>query len=419
MMQQRLDIFLADREPAISVGHLEYERLRGSAVYHFAYRTEWLQAHPALALSGDLQNFTGLQHKTGRLFGCFADALPDRWGRRLIDKREQMLAAQEQRVPRALSDYDYLTLLDDYSRIGAFRFADSATGQYVGTELAGMSVPPLTTIAQFTQQAQTYEQNAGNLPLEWVDNLYRQGSSLGGARPKANMQDENGELYIAKVPSAHDEYDIALWEHFACLLAQRAGITVTETRLLPVPGFAHHALLSKRFDRQGKRRVHFASAMTLTNLSDGADASSGNGYLDIVDAIIGNMGVAQPEKNLAELYRRVAFSICIGNHDDHFRNHGFLLTAEGWTLSPAYDINPTNQMTQSLLISENSCEASLAELLHAAESYMLSCEQAKQIISQVCAAVRQWRTVADACHISPAEQQRFARRLDLYGQFTV
>ena len=413
-MQPTLNIYLAAGEQNAQVGQLAYERLRGNAVYHFEYSSVWLQAHPHLALSGDIQNFTGKQHKTGRLFGCFADALPDRWGRRLIDKREQLLAQQQQRIPRVFSDYDYLTQLDDYSRIGAFRFYDTGAQEYVGNDMQGMSVPPLTTVAEFTRQAQSYEQHADRIPPAWIDNLYRQGSSLGGARPKANMQDENGQLYIAKVPSVHDDYDMALWEHFACRLAQTAGIRVAETRLLSVPGFSHHALLSKRFDRQGTQRIHFASAMTLTNLSDGADASTGNGYLDIVDVIIGNMGVVQPEKNLEELYRRVAFSVCIGNHDDHFRNHAFLLTDAGWTLSPAYDLNPTNQMTQSLLISETSCESSLAELQRAAGAYMLSAAQAGRILEEVCSAVRQWRHVADACHISPAEQQRFARRLDYF-----
>lgn len=413
-MKQAFDILLATQEPYTLIGQLEYERLRGNAVYHFSFHPSWLQSHPSWALSGDLTPFLGQQHKSGQLFGCFQDALPDRWGRRLIDKREQMLARQENRVARVLTDYDYLTLLDDFARVGALRFFDTQSQTYIGTGFSDCSVPPLTTLSEFTRQAQSYELHADQLSFDWIDNLYRQGSSLGGARPKANVQDEKGQLFIAKVPSVHDDYDIALWEHFACRLAQLAGVNVAESRVLSVPGFSHHALLSKRFDRLGAKRIHYASAMTLTNLTDGADAYSGNGYLDIVDVIIGNMGVAQPEKNLEELYRRVAFSICIGNGDDHFRNHAFLLTDEGWTLSPAFDLNPSNQLTQSLLISDSSNDSSLDELLRAAGSYLLSTEQAKRIISEVQAAMRQWRKVATACHISPAEQQRFASRLDLF-----
>jgi serine/threonine-protein kinase HipA len=152
--------------------------------------------------------------------------------------------------------------------------------------------------------------------------------------------------------------------------------------------------------------------MTLTNLQDGADASSGNGYLDIVDTIVSGMGIAEADKNLRELYRRVAFSICIGNHDDHFRNHAFVLTSNGWTLSPAYDINPTNMLTQSLLISDCSCESSLVELQRASGHYLLSEEVASQIINEVKDAVRDWRKVATLSHITPAEQPRFAKRLE-------
>lgn len=413
-MKQSIDILLATHEPHTPIGQLEYERLRGNAVYHFSFHPSWLQSHPSWALSGDLSLFLGQQHKSGQLFGCFQDALPDRWGRRLIDKREQILAKQEHRLARVLTDFDYLTLSDDFARVGALRFWDTQSEKFIGTEFADCSVPPLTTLPEFMRQAQSYELHADQLSFEWIDNLYRQGSSLGGARPKASVQDENGQLFIAKVPSIHDDYDIALWEHFACRLAHWAGVDVAESRVLSVPGFSHHALLSKRFDRQGKNRIHYASAMTLTNLTDGADAYSGNGYLDIVDVIIGNMGVAQQEKNLEELYRRVAFSICIGNSDDHFRNHAFLLTDDGWTLSPAFDLNPSNQLTQSLLISDSSNESSIDDLLRAAGSYFLSEEQAKRILSEVKAAMRQWRKVATACHISPAEQQRFASRLDLF-----
>ena len=407
---QQIEVFLDQNSQLELVGILGYEQLRGNATYHFSYDNAWLKNHPNLSLSGDLQSYTGLQHATKRMFGCFSDALPDRWGRRLIDKREQILARQENRIPRTFTDFDYLLQLDDFSRMGAFRFRDKDSQQFIGVFNDNMSVPPLTSLREFTHIAQSYEAQPDN--IQWVTNLLRQGSSLGGARPKANMIGEDGTLYIAKVPSIHDDYDMALWEHFAHQLASSAGIRVAETRLMSVPGFAHHALLSKRFDRQGDKRIHTVSAMTLCNLQDGADASSGNGYLDIVDTIVSGIGMAEAETALRELYRRVALSICIGNHDDHFRNHAFVLTSQGWTLSPAYDLNPTNQLTQSLLISETTNESSLLELQNAANQYLLSKHVAEQIISEVKEAVRNWRTIATKCHIPPAEQQRFAKRFE-------
>lgn len=162
---------------------------------------------------------------------------------------------------------------------------------------------------------------------------------MGGARPKANVIDTDKTLYVAKFPSRKDDYDVGLWEHFSHLLATKAGINAAKTKVLAT-GEKYHTLLSQRFDRTNdSKRIHFASAMTLLGLSDGDNATTGHGYLDIVDFII--QSCTDVERNLQELYRRVAFNICIGNTDDHFRNHGFLLTAKGWTLSPAYDMNPT------------------------------------------------------------------------------
>ena len=195
-------------------------------------------------------------------------------------------------------------------------------------------------------------------------------------------------------------------------MAAKCGINVPEMRILSLPGQRHHTLLSKRFDRQGEARVHYASAMTLTALQDGADANTGNGYLDIVDAMVGNTGFADPQAAIEQLYRRVAFSIIIGNHDDHFRNHGFLLTDKGWVWSPAFDINPSDFDTQSLLISRDSNESSLEILLNAAGDYMLSAETAHAIINDVCVAMQLWRNIARQCGISASEMDRFADRID-------
>ena len=147
--------------------------------------------------------------------------------------------------------------------------------------------------------------------------------------------------------------------------------------------------------------------MTLCGLQDGADATTGNGYLDIVDAIVGNAGFADPQTALEQLYRRVAFSIAIRNHDDHFRNHGFLLTDKGGVWSPAYDLNPSDFSTQSLLVSRDSNESSLDVLLAAAGDYMLSTIQAERIISEVRTAMTKARQVARQCGISDREMERF------------
>lgn len=189
------------------------------------------------------------------------------------------------------------------------------------------------------------------------------------------------------------------------MLAKMAGVAAAETSVIETGG-KYHTLLSKRFDRTADgRRKHFASAMTLVGLTDGCDAKTGNGYLDIVDFIL--QGCCDVEDNLRQLFRRVAFNIAIGNSDDHFRNHGFLLTPRGWTLSPAYDMNPTLSEYQSLLINSTTNRADLDLLLESSEEYMIGKEEARKIIAEVKEGVRNWRKVAVRLGIPKREMDVF------------
>ena len=190
-------------------------------------------------------------------------------------------------------------------------------------------------------------------------------------------------------------------------IAKEAGVEAAETRAITA-GEKYHTLLSKRFDRttDGHRR-HFASAMTLLGLTDGCNAQTGNGYLDIVDFILQHC--CNVEANLRQLYRRVAFSIAIGNSDDHFRNHGFLLTPKGWTLSPAYDLNPTFNDHQSLLINATTNRSDLQLLLASSEEYMIGKEEATHIIEEVKDGVSQWRSMATRIGIAKREMDLFAQ----------
>ena len=165
-------------------------------------------------------------------------------------------------------------------------------------------------------------------------------------------------------------------------------------------------LENRRESDKVRKRIHFASAMTLLGLNDGDNANTGHGYLDIVDFILQNC--TNVEDNLQELYRRVAFNICIGNTDDHFRNHGFLLTAKGWTLSPAYDMNPTLNEYQSLLINSYTNKSDLNELLNSCEEYMLQKNIAQQIIGEVLVAVKDWQILATRLGIERNEQNQFS-----------
>ena len=374
-------------------------------------------------LSEDLNNYPGMQYtQPGKdIFGCFSDALPDRWGRTLLLRREQIAASEEGRPIRRLSSFDFLTGIDDFSRMGGFRFKEEKKGDFINVD-ESVKIPPLADVRELIAASMEIEkcEEENLLPArKWINQLVMPGSSLGGARPKASVIGEDKMLYVAKFPSRKDDYDAGLWEHFAHLLAKKAGINAAHTEVLSV-GEKYHTLLSRRFDRRPEgRRIHFASAMTLLGLSDGDNATTGHGYLDIVDFIIQNC--TDVEANLHELYRRVAFNICIGNSDDHFRNHGFLLTTKGWTLSPAYDMNPTLNKYQSLLITSTSNKADLRILLDANEEYMIGRKVAEDIIREVVSSVKDWRRLAVRLGISKREIDIFAelRGLKAYSGHTV
>ena len=395
-------------EPML-VGELGYESLRGSDSYSFKYDNNWLRQYGSLFLSADINNYPGQQYTQPDrdIFGCFSDALPDRWGRLLLNRREQILATEEKRPVRKLSSFDYLMGIDDFSRMGGFRFKESQDGEFINCEKS-LRIPPLTDIRALVAASMEIEKSEelNQLPeKKWLLQLVHPGTSLGGARPKAGVMNDEGRICVAKFPSRNDDYDVGLWEHLSHLLAKEAGVEAAETSVIET-GKKYHALLSKRFDRTVEgRRKHFASAMTLLGLTDGCDAKTGNGYLDIVDFILQNC--CEVEQNLRQLYRRLAFNIAIGNSDDHFRNHGFLLTPRGWTLSPAYDMNPTLNEYQALLINSTTNHADLQVLLDSSEEYMIGKDEAVYIIEEVKAGVKHWNSIATRLGIAKREMDVF------------
>jgi serine/threonine-protein kinase HipA len=296
--------------------------------------------------------------------------------------------------------------------MGGFRFKETPGGEFIN-ESKTLRIPPETDLRELVAASREIElsEEENLLPdIKWIAQLVQPGSSLGGARPKASVVDENKLLYVAKFPSRNDDYDVGLWEHLAHQLAESAGINAATTRVI-FAGDKYHALLSKRFDRTDEgRRKHFASAMTLLGLKDGDNSTNGYGYLDIVDFIVQHC--CDVESNLQELFRRVAFNICIGNTDDHFRNHGFLLTPRGWTLSPAYDMNPTLNDYQSLMITETTNRSELGLLLDACEEYMLPRVTAERIIGEIKIAMATWRSLATKLGIAKREMDYFSSKMD-------
>lgn len=325
-------------ELPVLMGSLYVNVIKGGESYSFEYDKDWLRKTGLnLTLDPELMPYSGRQYPTGKnIFGLFADASPDRWGRVLMNKRERILAEKEGRKPSKLYDSDYLLGVYDETRMGGIRFKANQEGPFLSDDKE-TAAPPWATLRTLEEASRNFENDETGLTEKWLNQLIKPGSSLGGARPKATVVDTKDQLWIAKFPSKNDENDTGAWEMVAHDLAALCGLNVPEAKLEKFSPLGSTFLI-KRFDRMGSKRVHFASAMTLLGKTDGASAADGSSYLDIA-AFIKSYG-AQPKKDLGELWKRIVFSMAVTNTDDHLRNHAFILTDKGWILSPLYDVNP-------------------------------------------------------------------------------
>lgn len=394
------------------VGKLFSQRIRGKEIFSFEYNETWLSASQAkLYLDPNLGLFKGKQYlPEGRSnFGVFLDSAPDRWGRLLMRRREAWQAKLEGREEKLLFETDYLLGVFDGHRMGGLRFKLEQDGAFLNNH-EKIATPPWTSLRELEYASlQLEKEDAINDPAyaKWLGMLIDPGSSLGGARPKASVLDEKGNLWIAKFPCSTDDKNTGAWEMVLHELAKVCGIHVPDARLLQFSG-KHHTFLSKRFDRTKDKRTHFASAMTLLGYQDGADFHDGLSYLDIVAFII-QQG-ASVKADLEQLWRRVVFNILVSNTDDHLRNHGFLLTNNGWQLSPAYDMNPNERGSGlTLNISENSNEQDISLALETAKHYKIKNEEAAKILNDMQCEMAKWRTVAKGLGISSGEMEQTKR----------
>ena len=325
-------------EQPVLMGSLYVNVIKGGESYSFEYDKDWLRKTGlTLTLDPELMPYSGRQYPTGKnIFGLFADASPDRWGRVLMNKRERILAEKEGRKPSKLYDSDYLLGVYDETRMGGIRFKANQEGPFLSYDKE-TAAPPWATLRTLEEASRNFENDETGLTEKWLNQLIKPGSSLGGARPKATVVDTKDQLWIAKFPSKNDENDTGAWEMVTHDLAALCGLNVPEAKLEKFSPLGSTFLI-KRFDRMGSKRVHFASAMTLLGKTDGASAADGSSYLDIA-AFIKSYG-AQPKKDLGELWKRIVFNMAVTNTDDHLRNHAFILTDKGWILSPLYDVNP-------------------------------------------------------------------------------
>ncbi|EHQ28125.1 type II toxin-antitoxin system HipA family toxin [Mucilaginibacter paludis] len=390
------------------IGILSAHQAKGKKAFSFSYDKEWITTKEQLLLDPDIAWFGGHQYPTGKEnFGIFMDSMPDTWGRTLMRRRAAIFAQEQGKKSPVLYDIDFLLGVHDMSRMGALRFKTAPEGDFLDNDPI-FPTPPWSSIRELQYGASLIESNENaNEVKKWLAMLMAPGSSLGGARPKANILDEQGHPWIAKFPSKNDTIDKGAWEYLAYQLAVNAGIAMAESKIEKVAG-KYHTFFTKRFDRQGHERIHFASAMTMTGKNEDLIRDEAPSYLDIVEFI--QFSGATVVEDLHQIWRRMIFNIFISNTDDHLRNHGFILKEEGWRLSPAFDINPSvdkNGLALNIDMDNNALNIDLAKSV--GQYFRLGVKEMNIIIDEVQTSVSTWERLANEIGITRSEQMLMRR----------
>lgn len=389
------------------IGTLSAHFAKAKKAFSFEYDKDWLKTDAQRLLDPDIGFYSGPQYPANKEnFGIFLDSMPDAWGKTLMKRRAaQDARARNEKAP-TLYEIDYLLWVFDESRMGALRFKTDLEGPFLDND-AHTPTPPWSSLGELQEAVIQLENDEQNDAFrKWITVLIAPGSSLGGARPKANILDARKNLWIAKFPSKTDVVDKAAWEFLAYKLAIASGVEMAASKIEKITG-QYHTFLTKRFDRDNSKRIHFASAMTMTGNTEDIIRDAPPSYLEIVE-FIENYGV-DVETNLHQLWRRIVFNIAISNTDDHLRNHGFILKQKGWVLSPAYDLNPSiekNGLSLNIDMDNNALDFDLARSV--GMYFRLSENEMETIIGEVLSSVRDWKNIANKIGIKNAEIELMA-----------
>ncbi|NEW80484.1 MAG: HipA domain-containing protein [Gelidibacter sp.] len=411
MAKKKFDIYVYAHWQGIDVplemGILSAHFGKGKKAFSFQYNKDWIKSKHQILIDPDIQFFSGPQYPNNKEnFGVFLDSMPDTWGKTLMKRRAAHEAlAKGEKAPN-LYEIDYLLGVYDKTRMGALRFKTDPNGPFLDHN-DNNPTPPWTSAGELQEAVTQFENDNDNKTVKkWLNVLIAPGSSLGGARPKANILDNENNLWIAKFPSKSDTTDKAAWELLAYQLAIAAGIKMAPSKIEKISG-KYHTFFTKRFDREKEERIHFASAMTLLGKSEESIRDNQGSYLEIAE-FIQTYGT-NIEENLQQLWKRIVFNIAISNTDDHLRNHGFLLTNAGWVLSPAYDINPSVEkdgLALNIDMENNALNINLAKSV--GTYFRLNESQMEQIIQEVAKAVITWKLTASKLGIPKKEQEMMA-----------
>jgi len=362
---------------------------QGISVGRFVYGRRYLARADAVPIDPIELKLEERAFQTARLrgmFGALRDASPDYWGRRVIEKH----------AGRAnLGEVDYLLNSPD-DRAGALGF--------------GLNVDPPAPLRAFNRtidlsrlqeladvivsEEELPEQAAADrADIAQVQDLLLIGTAMGGARPKAVVEDRHA-LWIAKFNRKDDNWNNARIEHSMLVLARECGLSVSQSRLDRVAD--RDALLVKRFDREytpsGYRRARMLSALTLLRAEDSYQDRDRWSYVTLAEEL--RRISSQPKADAPELFRRMAFNALISNLDDHPRNHAVIAVDEEWRLSPAYDLTPTTAVSLerrdlAMICGDRGRYANAENLLSQCERFLLSREDATRILSEMETIVKQ------------------------------
>jgi serine/threonine-protein kinase HipA len=401
-------VWLPGETAPVVAGRLETDDTHGRGNIHFNYGKSYLErisdTHPSIPIyEPELPLRAGVLPLPGGLTmpGCIRDASPDAWGRRVIINKKLGLKGPDTDTT-ALDELTYL-LESGSDRIGALDFQRSPT-EYVrrATHNVGM--------AELIESAERVEKGVPLTPE--LDQALFHGSSIGGARPKALIQD-HGKKYVAKFSSSNDLYSVVKAEFIAMRLAALAGLNVTPVKLMSAAN--KDVLLVERFDRAPKgsewTRKVMVSALTLLGLDEMmARYASYETLAEIIRHRFTN-----PKDTLKELFSRLVFNILCGNTDDHARNHAAFWNGHDLTLTPAYDICPQgrtgNEASQAMLIADNNNLSQLKTCLETAHNFLLSEEEARAIFDKLATVIeQQWDRVCEEARLSEVDKKLLWRR---------
>jgi serine/threonine-protein kinase HipA len=389
-------ITLPGAREAVTAGRFVLEQTRsGDALGRFVYGRSYLGNPDAVEIDSIELKLSDQTYETVRMngvFGALRDAGPDSWGRRVIEKHAGIAK---------LGELDYLLESPD-DRAGALGFGEKVTPPAPRRKFN--QTLDLVHLQQ-TAEALVLDALPSDPGAAQVQDLLLLGTSMGGARPKAVIQDQ-GELWIAKFARPDDRWNYERVEHAMLQLARRCGITTAESRIETVAG--KDVLLVKRFDRysaeQGYTRSRMISGLTVLRADDSVSNRNRWSYVLLAEEM--RRVVDQPRRDTGELFRRIVFNALISNLDDHPRNHALIAPDRKWSLSPAYDLTPAPQISQdhrdlAMACGDQGRFANAANILSQHARFLLEREEAQKIIADMTEQVAgTWYDTVRECGVS-------------------